>query len=268
MKATRFGAAKREPSSRSSKTKSGTVRSARAAAASAGLSWTRRSRLKRMTAVFTSPMVTTRWTDRPLRKGRDRGANASTATSASCCRSCASPSPGVQVLFAFLLAVPFQQNFTKISALREERLLRDAAPDGDLGGAADRALGLPPAHLPLPAEAPPRLPLQPLRDRRHRHPGAGDDLRDHADHRRPLRRRRDGRTGASPCRCSRCSGACCRCGGGSSYRARAGRCPIRPKTTELALVAARRGRAAPAPSARSISRSPSQTSIFYAPAGP
>ncbi len=33
--------------------------------------------------------------------------------------------PGVQVLFAFLLAVPFQQNFEKITELPEGRLLRD-----------------------------------------------------------------------------------------------------------------------------------------------
>jgi hypothetical protein len=52
MKATRFGAANRDPSRTSSKTNSGSVRSAAAAAASAGLSSTRRSRLKRITAVF------------------------------------------------------------------------------------------------------------------------------------------------------------------------------------------------------------------------
>src|ERR1700709_2953600 len=57
MKAPRFGAARREPSRVSSKTKSGTVRSARAAAVNAGLSCTRRSRLKSTSAVFTSPMV-------------------------------------------------------------------------------------------------------------------------------------------------------------------------------------------------------------------
>jgi hypothetical protein len=37
--------------------------------------------------------------------------------------------PGVQVLFAFLLAVPFQQNFREIT-LREARLLRDPALHG------------------------------------------------------------------------------------------------------------------------------------------
>ena len=42
-----------------------------------------------------------------------------TAISASCCRSCGSRSPGVQVLFAFLLAVPFQQNFTEITTFQE-----------------------------------------------------------------------------------------------------------------------------------------------------
>ena len=56
--------------------------------------------------------------------------------------------PGVQVLFAFLLAVPFQQNFTKITAFQETGLLRHPAADRGLGGAADLAVGLPPDDLP------------------------------------------------------------------------------------------------------------------------
>ena len=118
MKATRFGAAKREPSRASSRTKSGTVRSARAAAERAGWSWTRRSRLKRTSAVFTSPTVA-RYGQRSNRSGpsgRDETEEERLDRNlGELLQELRVALPGVQVLFAFLLAVPFQQHFTKIT---------------------------------------------------------------------------------------------------------------------------------------------------------
>ena len=118
MKATRFGAAKREPEQRSSRTNSGTVRSARAAAASAGLSWTRRSRLKRIEGglhfAYGDRMV-----DRP--SGRDETEDERLDRNlGELLQELRVALPGVQVLFAFLLAVPFQQNFTKITAFEKK----------------------------------------------------------------------------------------------------------------------------------------------------
>ena len=43
----------------------------------------------------------------------------STATSRSCSASCGSCLPGVQVLFAFLLVVPFNQRFGDVSAFQK-----------------------------------------------------------------------------------------------------------------------------------------------------
>ena len=54
------------------------------------------------------------------RDGTRARPNGSIAISASCCRSCGWRCPGVQVLFAFLLAVPFQQNFTKITQFEKD----------------------------------------------------------------------------------------------------------------------------------------------------
>ena len=47
--------------------------------------------------------------------------------------------PGVQVLFAFLLAVPFQQNFTEITTFQENAYFVTLLFDDGLGCAPDRA---------------------------------------------------------------------------------------------------------------------------------
>ncbi len=96
--------------------------------------------------------------------------------------------PGVQVLFAFLLAVPFQQGFEKITPFQKDVYF------GTLICTAISAVMLisPSAYHRLTfryqQKRRPRLLRQPLLDRRPRLPGAGDDRGDHADHRRPLRR--------------------------------------------------------------------------------
>ncbi len=101
--------------------------------------------------------------------------------------------PGVQVLFAFLLAVPFQQNFTEISPFEKKVYFATL-----LCTALSAVLLIAPSAyhrmtFRLQQKHQPRLPRQPLRDRRPLLPGAGDDGGDRADHRRALRRRRDRR---------------------------------------------------------------------------
>src|SRR4051812_39009767 len=199
MNATRFGAANREPSSRSSKTKSGTVRSAFAAAASAGLSWTRRSRLKRTSAVSiciwsrngkrirrgegSAPARgrPSRPRARPARTGigarRDRGGTPRPQPRRAAAGAAGGPSrrPGSLRLPA---RGPVPAELHENHRLPEGRLLRDLDLHRDLRGDADLADRLPPAHLPLPAEAPARLLLEPVLDHRPRLPRAGDDRGD------------------------------------------------------------------------------------------
>ena len=99
--------------------------------------------------------------------------------------------PGVQVLFAFLLAVPFQQHFSSISEFDKRAYFATL-----LLTAISAALLIAPSayhrltfryqqkgRLVFVAN---RLSIAGLVDA-----GAGDDLRDHARHQRPLRHRRD-----------------------------------------------------------------------------
>ena len=99
--------------------------------------------------------------------------------------------PGVQVLFAFLLAVPFQQQLQPRSVEFEEKVYFATL----LLTALSAALLIAPSayhRLTFRYQQKRRLVFlaNRLRDRRPRHPGAGDDLRGDADHRRPLRHRR------------------------------------------------------------------------------
>ena len=163
MKATRLGAAKRDPSRASSRTNSGTTRSAR------GGGGERRVVVDAEVAVEEDDgglhiayiaRMAEKQSERP--SGRDETDEERLDRNlGELLQELRVALPGVQVLFAFLLAVPFQQNFTKITEFEKRRLLRDPAADRALGGAADRPLGLPPADLPLPAEAPARLRRQP-----------------------------------------------------------------------------------------------------------
>jgi hypothetical protein len=95
--------------------------------------------------------------------------------------------PGVQVLFAFLLAVPFQRNFTEISSFEEKVYFGTL-----LCTAISAALLISPSayhrmtfhlqqkgHLVFLAN---RFAIAGLGL-----PGAGDDRGDHADHRRAVR---------------------------------------------------------------------------------
>ena len=76
--------------------------------------------------------------------------------------------PGVQVLFAFLLAVPFQQGFTKITSFQKDVYFATLL----LTAISAVLLISPSAYHRLTfrdaAEGPPALPRQPLRDRRAR----------------------------------------------------------------------------------------------------
>ena len=68
------------------------------------------------------------------RRRRSPRRNASIAISASFCRSYACALPGVHGLFAFLLAVPFQQNFTKITEFQKRVYFATLLLHRDLGG--------------------------------------------------------------------------------------------------------------------------------------
>ena len=61
--------------------------------------------------------------------------------------------PGVQVLFGFLLTVPFQQGWRRVDRVPGERLLRHADRRGGGDRLPDRAVGLPPHDLPAAREA-------------------------------------------------------------------------------------------------------------------
>ena len=56
--------------------------------------------------------------------------------------------PGVQILFAFLLTVPFSQRFDDADRVPARRLLRHADRHRALDRVPDRALGRAPAALP------------------------------------------------------------------------------------------------------------------------
>jgi hypothetical protein len=56
--------------------------------------------------------------------------------------------PGVQILFAFLLTVPFSRALRAADGVPARRLLRHADGDGALGGVPDRAVRGAPAALP------------------------------------------------------------------------------------------------------------------------
>jgi len=55
---------------------------------------------------------------------------------------------GIQVMFAFLLVVPFNAGWKKCVRVRSVGLLRHAVVHRDRGGAADRAVGSPSAAVP------------------------------------------------------------------------------------------------------------------------
>ena len=150
------------------------------------------------------------------REGTRARANASTAISASCCRSCASPCPASRSSSPSCSPFPFQQNFTKINGFEKDVYFFTLLCTALSAILLDRAVLLPPRHLPPAAEARADPPRQPLHDRRPHLPRPGDDRRDRADHRRALRRRRhrDHRASARSAPSSP-SGTCCRCGGGS-----------------------------------------------------
>ncbi len=119
--------------------------------------------------------------------------NASTATSASCCRSCGWRCPASRCSSPSCSRCPFQQNFTEITSFQEEVYFATL-----LCTAISAVLLISPSayhRMTFRFQQKRRagLLLEPAGDRRADLPGAGDDRGDHADHRRPLRHRRDGR---------------------------------------------------------------------------
>ena len=76
--------------------------------------------------------------------------------------------PGVQILFAFLLTVPFSQRFAQAHGVPARRLLRDADGHGALDGLPDRAVRRAPAALPPGRARVDRRVGEPADDRRPR----------------------------------------------------------------------------------------------------
>ena len=74
--------------------------------------------------------------------------------------------PGVQVLFAFLLTVPFSQRFATLTETQEDVYYIALLATGDLGPAADRAVCAPPHQLPPAGQGVHRVPREQARDRR------------------------------------------------------------------------------------------------------
>ena len=142
-------------------------------------------------AGFSSPA----WTPRPETQGaiatRPRRSG-SIATSVSCSRSSGSRCPGVQVLFAFLLVVPFNQRFPDITELPADDLLHHPAARHRGLGLPDRAHRAPPDRVPRRGQAAHRLLGHQARDRRARAARRAmtgavmliTDMLYHSDHRR------------------------------------------------------------------------------------
>ena len=61
--------------------------------------------------------------------------------------------PGVQILFAFLLTVPFTQRFPQLTAFQRDVFYITLLAADALGRVPDRALGRAPAALPPAASA-------------------------------------------------------------------------------------------------------------------
>ena len=85
--------------------------------------------------------------------------------------------PGVQVLFAFLLAVPFSQRFAETTELQRDTYM--VALLSTLAGSVFliAPARLSPDSLPRPRQGGVAAHLQRLRDRRHGLPGDRDDGR-------------------------------------------------------------------------------------------
>jgi Family of unknown function (DUF6328) len=114
--------------------------------------------------------------------------------------------PGVQVLFAFLLTVPFTQQFAQLTTLQQNvffATLRDALVYRYSDGTPDGAVGPPPAALASGCQGGAVAARQPPYHPRAAVPDPGDGRRDLRDHRPDVRiadrRRRDGSDGRLIC---------------------------------------------------------------------
>ncbi len=126
--------------------------------------------------------------------------------------------PGVQVLFAFLLAVPFQQRFAQVTEFQKDVYFVTL-----LAAAAASALFVAPTayhRLMFRERDKPKLVTisSQARPRRPRLPGGRDERRGAARHRRAVR---PGRPPSSPSRPpARCSSGCGSCSGSCGARRR------------------------------------------------
>ena len=98
----------------------------------------------------------------------------------------------MQVLFAFLLAVPFQARFGETTTFQRDVYFARARARADRDRLPDRADRGPSPELPPERQGGDRADLQSARDRRDRPARAGDDLRDGADQRHAVRQDGDG----------------------------------------------------------------------------
>jgi len=88
--------------------------------------------------------------------------------------------PGVQVLFAFLLAVPFQQRFHQATGFQRHAYFVTLTAALISDRAADSPVGLSPAQLPPAQQSADRQVREPLRDRWDRSTRGCDGMRNGA----------------------------------------------------------------------------------------